>query len=176
MEIFKLRELTMPPSLLDFSSCPACLHQVEVLTDTMMIVTHLILTDVVHQCNKIYILKPMILLINIRWYTLLSIVFATVIFYLFISFFTSTRMSFSASLTKPPLCFTCWSPGLPLHCWPLLLWPMSWELHTLMCSSWLNHWSWILAVNTLPCRRLWQRRWVVSLFTNGETAMLSREK
>ena len=63
LEIFKLRETAMPPSLLDLSSCPA--YQVEVLTDIMMIVTHLILT-VVHQCNKIYILKPMILLINIR--------------------------------------------------------------------------------------------------------------
>ena len=38
----------MPPSLLDLSSSPA--YQVEVLTDMMMIVTHLILT-VVHQCN-----------------------------------------------------------------------------------------------------------------------------
>ena len=47
LEIFKLRDLTMPPSLLDLSSFPAC-HQVEVLTD--IIVTHLILT-VVHQCN-----------------------------------------------------------------------------------------------------------------------------
>ena len=64
LEIFKLRDLTMPPCLLDLSSCPAC-HQVEVLTDKMMIVTHLILT-VVHQCNKIYILKSLILLINIR--------------------------------------------------------------------------------------------------------------
>ena len=66
LEIFKLGEMATPPSPLDLSSCPACLHQVEVLTDTMMIVTHLILTDVVHQCNEIYILKPMILLINIR--------------------------------------------------------------------------------------------------------------
>ena len=44
-------------------------HQLPCLSasgDTMMIVTHLILTDVVHQCNEIYILKPMILLINIR--------------------------------------------------------------------------------------------------------------
>ena len=49
LEIFKLPELTMPPSLLDLIICPAC-HQVEVLTDKMMIVTHLILT-VVHQCN-----------------------------------------------------------------------------------------------------------------------------
>ena len=63
LENFKLADLTMPPSLLDLSSCPA--HQVEVLTDMMMIVTHLILT-VVHQCNKIYILKSLILLINVR--------------------------------------------------------------------------------------------------------------
>ena len=63
LEIFKLRDLAMPPSLLDLSSCPA--YQVEVLTDKMMIVTHLILT-VVHQCNKIYILKSLILLINVR--------------------------------------------------------------------------------------------------------------
>ena len=49
LEIFKLGGITMPPSLLDLSSFPAC-HQVEVLTDMMMIVTHLILT-VVHQCN-----------------------------------------------------------------------------------------------------------------------------
>ena len=62
LEIFKLGELTMPPSLLDLSSCPA--YQVEVLTDMMMIVTHLILT-VVHQCNKIYMVKSMILLINV---------------------------------------------------------------------------------------------------------------
>ena len=62
-EIFKLQDLAMPPSLLDLSSCPAC--QVKVLTDMMMIVTHLILT-VVHQCNKIYILKSLILLINVR--------------------------------------------------------------------------------------------------------------
>ena len=63
LKIFKLPENTMPPSLLDLSSCPA--YQVEVLTDIMMIVTHLILT-VVHQCNKIYILKSLILLINVR--------------------------------------------------------------------------------------------------------------
>ena len=55
LEIFKLADGTMPPSLLDPSSCPAY-HQVEVLTDKMMIVTHLILT-VVHQCNKIYMVK-----------------------------------------------------------------------------------------------------------------------
>ena len=42
LEIFKLGELTMLPSLLDLSSWPAC-HQVEVLTDMMIIVTHLIL-------------------------------------------------------------------------------------------------------------------------------------
>ena len=48
LEIFKLGDLTMPPSLLDLSSCPA--YQVEVLTDMIMIVTHLIMT-VVHQCN-----------------------------------------------------------------------------------------------------------------------------
>ena len=66
LEIFKLVDMAMPPSLLDLSSCcPASLHQVEVLTDMVMIVTHLILT-VVHQCNKIYILKSLILLINIR--------------------------------------------------------------------------------------------------------------
>ena len=47
LEIFKLRDIAMPPSLLDLSSCPA--YQVEMLTDKMMIVTHLILT-VVHQC------------------------------------------------------------------------------------------------------------------------------
>ena len=63
LEIFKLAEDGMPPSLLDLSSCPA--YQVEVLTDKMMIVTHLILT-VVHQCNKIYMVKSMILLINVR--------------------------------------------------------------------------------------------------------------
>ena len=85
-------------------------------------------------------------------------------------------MSFSASLTKPPLCFTCWSPGLPLYCWPLLLWPMSWELHTLMCSSWLNHWSWILAVNTLPCRRLWQRRWVMEIALSFPFSRIGRRQ
>ena len=63
LEIFKLGDLTMLPCPLDLSSCPA--YQVEVLTDTMMIVTRLILT-VVHQCNKIYMVKSMILLINIR--------------------------------------------------------------------------------------------------------------
>ena len=49
LEIFKLGDLTMPPSLLALSSYPAY-HQVEVLTDMMIIVTHLIMT-VVHQCN-----------------------------------------------------------------------------------------------------------------------------
>ena len=50
LENFKLGDMTMPPSLLvDLSCFPAC-HQVEVLTDKMMIVAHLILT-VVHQCN-----------------------------------------------------------------------------------------------------------------------------
>ena len=42
LEILKLGEEAMSPSLLDLSSCPAC-HQVEVLTDKMMVVTH--------QCN-----------------------------------------------------------------------------------------------------------------------------
>ena len=46
LEIFKLADPAMPSSLLDLSSCPACLHQVEVLTDMMMIVAYL-----VHQCN-----------------------------------------------------------------------------------------------------------------------------
>ena len=49
LEIFKLGDIAMPSSLLDLNRFPAC-HQVEVLTDMMMIVTHLILT-VVHQCN-----------------------------------------------------------------------------------------------------------------------------
>ena len=41
LEIFKLQDVSMPPSLLDLSSCPA--YQVEVLTDMMMIVTHLMI-------------------------------------------------------------------------------------------------------------------------------------
>ena len=50
LEIFELEDLSMPPSLLDLSSCPA--YQVEVLTDKMMIiVTHLILT-VAHDCRQ----------------------------------------------------------------------------------------------------------------------------
>ena len=48
------------------------------------------------------------------------------------------RLSSSASPTWPPLCPTCWSPGLPLWHRPLLLWKLSWELHTFM-SHWLNH-------------------------------------
>ena len=27
-------------------------------------------------------------------------------------------------------------------------------------SPWLDHWVWTLAVNILPCRRLWQQGWV----------------
>ena len=50
LEILKLADISMPPSLLDLSCCPAC--QVEVLTDKMMIVTHLILT-VVDQCSRL---------------------------------------------------------------------------------------------------------------------------
>ena len=41
LEIFKLGDVSMPPSLLHLSSCPA--YQVEVLTDMMMIVTHLMI-------------------------------------------------------------------------------------------------------------------------------------
>ena len=78
-------------------------------------------------------------------------------------------MSFSASLTGPPLCHTCWNPGLPLwelqrqhwtHC-QLLLWPV-WHWHDL-CFR-LDHWIRTLAanaLNTLPCRRLWHWGWVV---------------
>ena len=105
---------------------------------------------------------------------------------LFISFFTSTRMSSSASPTKPPLCCTLWSPGLPLYChwytdcwlencWLLLLRPMFWELHTLMCS-WLNHWSWSLAVNTVPCRWLWQRRWVLEIALQSLFSRIGRRQ
>ena len=72
----------------------------------------------------------------------------------------ANSMSPSASLTEPALCRTCWSPGLPLSHRPLLLRPLSWELHILVCLAWLNHWGWTLAVNTLPCCRLWQRGWV----------------
>ena len=40
-EIFKLQDVAVPSFLLDLSSCPA--YQVEVLTDMMMIVTHLMI-------------------------------------------------------------------------------------------------------------------------------------
>ena len=56
LEIFKLGDLTMPPSLLDLSCCPAC-HQVEVLTDK--IVTHLILI-VDHHFNHIVFMVEII--------------------------------------------------------------------------------------------------------------------
>ena len=51
LEIFKLTDISMPPSLLDLSSCPA-FHQVEVLTDMVMIVTPLIMI-VDHHFNHI---------------------------------------------------------------------------------------------------------------------------
>ena len=51
LEIFKLGGMAMPPSLLDLSSCPA-FHQVEVLTDMVMIVTPLIMI-VDHHFNHI---------------------------------------------------------------------------------------------------------------------------
>ena len=58
LEIFKLGELSMPPSLLDLSCCPAC-HQVEVLTDMVMIVVHLILI-VDHHFNHIVFMVEII--------------------------------------------------------------------------------------------------------------------
>ena len=58
LENFKLGEMAMPSSLLDLSSFPAY-HQVEVLTDKMMIVTHLILI-VDHQCNHIVFMVEII--------------------------------------------------------------------------------------------------------------------
>ena len=58
LEIFNLGEIIMPPSLLDLTCCPAC-HQVEVLTDKMMIVTHLILI-VDHQCNHMVFMVEII--------------------------------------------------------------------------------------------------------------------
>ena len=57
LEIFKLPENTMPPSLLDLSSCPA--YQVEVLTDMVMIVTPLILI-VDHHFNHIVFMVEII--------------------------------------------------------------------------------------------------------------------
>ena len=51
LEIFKLGGISMPPSLSDLSSCPA-FHQVEVLTDMVMIVTPLIMI-VDHHFNHI---------------------------------------------------------------------------------------------------------------------------
>ena len=97
LEIFKLQDLTMPPSLLNLSSCPACLHQVEVLTDIMMIVTHLILT-VDHQCNKIYISKSLILLINIRLYPPI-IIFSTALLRLVIIIIIITHHHHVLSVT-----------------------------------------------------------------------------
>ena len=58
LEIFKLGDVATPPSLLDLSCCPAC-HQVEVSTDKMMIVTHLILI-VDHQWNHIVFMVEII--------------------------------------------------------------------------------------------------------------------
>ena len=70
-------------------------------------------------------------------------------------------MSYSASLAGSPLCCTWSSPGMQLHCWLLLLHHLFWHIHILM-RAWLDHRGWTLAnASTLPCRRLWQRRWVV---------------
>ena len=80
---------------------------------------------------------------------------------------------YSAPLAGPPLCCTCWNPGLPLPGRPLLLWLLCSELHSLLCP-WLNHWSWSLAVNTLPCRRLWQRRWVVEIALLSHFSQIGR--
>ena len=91
-------------------------------------------------------------------------------FLLLISF--PTRMSSSSSIAGSPLCSTCWNPGLPLWwqqwrhfavtiCFQLLLRSV-WHWKNYL-RPWLDHWIWILEANaltTLPCRRLWQRRWV----------------
>ena len=56
LEIFKLTDIGMPPSQLDLSSCPAC-HQVEVLTDMMIIVAHLILIVDHHYNHMVFIVE-----------------------------------------------------------------------------------------------------------------------
>ena len=51
------------------------------------------------------------------------------------------------------------------HWRALLLRPVFILAQPCLCSR-LNNWSWTLATNrlTLPCRRLWQQRWVVEIW------------
>ena len=142
-EIFKLRLNTMLLSLLGLDSWPAC-QQVKVTTDHGNDNDIDRILAMVHQCEFKMILIP-------------SVQYP----------FIFTRMSSSASLTKPPLCCPFWSSRLPLLWWPLLLRTVFWQLHILMSSSWLYHWGWTLAVNTLPCGRMWQQWWVVNKTSQG---------
>ena len=76
------------------------------------------------------------------------------------------RVPSSSTFSRPPMCSTCWSSRVCVQHKPLLLWSLSSELHSLLYSG-LVHWGWNMAVNTLPCRWLWQWGWVIYKMLSG---------